>query len=225
MIVNLLYPNFERIKRHCMFCIVTSLTTWNNVVKNISNFIIHSIYPIMNISSPVVISLVCLIRMLSTIKTRLTGYFSDLSLTQLPNVSTPNSIFLGFCIKGIKCGLSKGHTFSTRFALSASKTSSSYNLILSTITSTKPHYNVRLFSVFLDRDICIFSGNNQKISISVSSFIYKICSWHSITLKGAPRMEIGTDVQAVRPIGERVKRKIRLRNCLNNYSISQMVFI
>lgn len=67
--------------------------------------------------------------------------------------------------------------------------------------------------------------NNNQLTKTLSNLIYVNSSWHIITLKGAPHMEIGIDVQAIRPIGERVKRKIPNTNCLNKNIITQMVAI
>lgn len=122
---------------------------------------------------------------------------------RLVNKSSTNSCY-SFCSPA-----------STRQCFSTPQTMSTNDGRVTTVTLTKkPCFLARYISWLLS------ISNYGQTSISVSGFIN-----HSTTLKDAPRMEIGTDVQAVRPIGERVKRKIRLRNCLNSYSIPQMVAI
>lgn len=98
---------------------------------------------------------------------------------------------------------------STTFSVSRHQSMRTDNRKIPAVAFTFPHgFSIMVLRFFQD----------QKFSKSLSSQINALV--HNTTLKGAPRMEIGSVVHAVRPIGARVKREIRFANCMNGSIIS-----
>ncbi len=224
VVVNLNNPFLKIFNRGSTLHVIANAATRNTIFLNIANLIIYSIYAVESIAPHFPIWLVDLIRLYSTIMTRLLGNPSKKFFIQIPKYV---SIFrIKFCgpIQGTKCSFAQGQAFPTSTTYSKSffqRRRQSCNFF-STITDTKKSSSIssKIWKSF----------DNNKFSKSLTNNIYiptRFTSAIILCLFSKLRTSYNNRISAIAPTNPSSSNPIQNRCLFYNqeFSISISNFI
>lgn len=160
MIINRFYPIFKIVNIQSLLGVITSSTTRNAISLHISNIVIYSINPVVNVFSIAIISQNFLIWRFSAVMTWLMCNPTKIILRKIPIYFSSLRRVFSLCIQNIERGFSLRQTSSTRLSAPVSQVGSAYYFLVSAIALTqKIQYSFSYFRKFKNHQFPVAPSN------------------------------------------------------------------